>query len=186
VSRLLRASQLVGHPVITLGGESGLEIKDVVFEAASGSICGFTLRQPGFLGKPKKDTSLPWRRVHRVGRDAVMIENRDAFADGFDGAQGDDVMGVKVLTDDGAEVGEITDVIVEVGESSGDVVGFEMAPGEALRSDADHVFMPMPDTISISGEHIVVPSGARDYVASDLTGFGGAVEKFRSQIGGGS
>jgi hypothetical protein len=44
--------------------------------------------------------------------------------------------------------------------------------------------MPLPDTISISGEHIVVPSGARDYVTGDLTGFGGAVEKFRAQIGG--
>jgi uncharacterized protein YrrD len=184
VSRLLRASQLVGHPVVTLGGESGLEIKDVVFDAASGSVCGFTLRKPGFLGKPRKDTALPWRGVHGVGRDAVMISGPDAFDEAFGDSDGDEVLGSKVLTDDGSELGEVTDVVVEVGDGKADVVGFEMAPGEALHADADHVFVPLPDTIAVSNENVIVPSGTREYVTGDLTGFGGAVERFRSQIGG--
>jgi uncharacterized protein YrrD len=186
MSRLLRASSLVGHPVISLAGEGGLEIKDVIFEAASGSICGFTLRQPGFLGKPRDDTALPMGGVHAVGRDAVMIPGGDAFDEAFAAAEGDNVLGSRVLTDDGTELGEITDVVVQVDGKSADVVGFEMTPGEALRSDADRVFIPMPDTISMSDQHVVVPSGAREYVVGDLTGFGGAVERFRSQIAGGS
>jgi uncharacterized protein YrrD len=184
MTRLLRASDVIGHPVITLGGESDLEVRDVVFAADPGAILGFTLRRPGFLGKPLKHCILPWSGVHGVGQDAVMVPDDQAVDESEDLPGGYDIIGSRVLTDDGTDLGEVVDVIVELGGDKADVVGFEVDPSEALGDHKDAVFLPLPATISMSGEHVMVPAGARDYVASDLTGFGGAVERFRDQIGG--
>jgi uncharacterized protein YrrD len=184
VSRLLRASEIIGHPVITLDGESELEVRDVVFAAKPGTLLGFTLRRPGFLGKPVRDCVLPWEAVHGVGRDAVMVTDDRGLVDEGELAGGDDVIGSKVLTDDGTVLGEVVDVIVEVLEHEADVVGFEVHPSEALGEHSDDVFLPLPSTIAMSGEHVMVPDGTREYVTSDLTGFGGAVERFRDQIEG--
>jgi uncharacterized protein YrrD len=184
MSRLLRASEIIGHPVITLDGESELEVRDVVFAAEPGSLLGFTLRRPGFLGKPVRDCVLPCKAVHGVGRDAVMVTDDKSLINERELAGGDDILGAKVLTEAGTELGEVVDVIVAIVEGEADVVGFEVSPSEALGERSDDVFLPLPSTIAMSGEHVVVPDGTRDYVTSDLTGFGGAVERFRDQIEG--
>jgi hypothetical protein len=38
----------------------------------------------------------------------------------------------------------------------------------------------------VSGEALVVPAGAVDYVTSDLTGFGDAVDRYRQHLHGGT
>jgi sporulation protein YlmC with PRC-barrel domain len=184
VNRFMRASELVGHRVLTLAGESDLEIKDVVFDTASGTVCGFTLRHPGFLGKPAKDAGLPWAGVRGIGRDAVVVRDDDSLDESFGADSGNDVLGVHVLTDDGLELGEVTDVLLEIDGTHADVVGFELAPGEGLQGAGDHAYVPMPETISMSGEHVVVPSSAREHTTGDFAGFGAAVERFRSSQGG--
>ena len=46
------------------------------------------------------------------------------------------------------------------------------------------MFIPLPDTMSVSGEHLIVPASAKDFVGDDLAGFGAAVSEFRAQLGG--
>ncbi|CAN5572883.1 hypothetical protein BH24ACT4_BH24ACT4_12160 [soil metagenome] len=186
MTRLLRASTLIGRPVVTLQGESPLEVKDVVFDTNAGDILGFTLRNHGFLGGPvPKD--LPWKDVHGLGPDAVVIADASLLTTDHEfSAIGGDVIGDRVLNKGGTELGEVVDVIVSSGAGA-DVVGFEISPAEGFRAGGDHnVFIPLPDTIAISGENIIVPDDATDYVRDDLTGFGGAVDDFRAQLGGSS
>ena len=38
----------------------------------------------------------------------------------------------------------------------------------------------------MSGEALIVPASAVDYLASDMTGFGEAVDRYREQLRGGS
>ena len=52
---LLRARELAGRPVVTLGGELEAEIKDVVFESDGGPVAGFTLRNEGLFSRARKD-----------------------------------------------------------------------------------------------------------------------------------
>lgn len=40
--------------------------------------------------------------------------------------------------------------------------------------------MPLPDTLSVSGEALILPDSALDFVRDDLAGFGAAVDEFRS------
>ena len=183
MSRLLRAGTLTGTPVVTLGGESPLEVKDVVFGATSGEVVGFTLRKHGFLGGPVSEV-LEWTDVHGLGPDAVVVRDEDAFsADGeFDDGRGD-VLGADVLTESGKSIGQVVEVVLKADRRHADVVGFEIEPSEEFAGQGDrHVFLPLPDAIAVSGERVIVPDRATDYIRDDLAGFGSAVEEFRSML----
>lgn len=185
MSELLRATSLEGHPVVTLSGESPLEVRDVVFDHTTGDVLGFTLRKKGFFGGPVSDY-LPWGSVHGLGPDAVMVRDESALSDGadVDVPGGGDVIGDRILTESGTDLGEVVEVVVSTGPRA-DVAGFEVAPAESPgRSGDQHVYIPMPDTLAISGEKIIVPDAAADYVCDDLTGFGGAVDDFRARLSG--
>lgn len=182
---LLRASALIGRPVLTLGGESPLEVKDVVFDGTSGRIVGFTLRHHGFLGGPSDD-GLAWDDVHGLGPDAVVVADESVLVPGriADGGGGGDVIGNRVVTEGGTDLGEVVEVVVAVGGATG-VVGFEIEAAPGIRPDDDHhVFIPLPDTLAISDERIIVPDSATEYLRDDLSGFGGAVDAFRSKLAG--
>lgn len=181
MKKLLRASTLVGRPVVTLAGESPLEIRDVVFDRSAGGLIGFTLRKHGFLGGPVREW-LPWSKVHGLGPDAVVIGTTDVFDDEPDDGGGGDVLGSRVVTEDGTHLGDVVEVIISTGPDA-EAVGFEIEPTEACRAgDATAVFLPLPDTIAVSDENVIVPDAARDYIADDLSGFGGAVADFRSRL----
>ena len=80
------------------------------------------------------------------------------------------------------------DVILDVTEDGGgqcDVIGYEVEASESLGSRGTRVFIPLPDTLAASGEHLLVPATAQDFVAHDLAGFGAAVQAFRQQLAGG-
>lgn len=182
MSRLLRASTLIGQPVVTLTGESPFEVKDVVFDTAAGKVLGFNLRKHGFLGSPAKE-HLAWEDVHGLGPDAVVIGDASVLNPGKElSSSGGDVMSDRVITESGVDLGKVVEVILQSG-SRADVVGFEIeASGDGGGPDGHHVFIPLPDTMGISGEKVIVPDSATDYISEDLSGFGSAVEDFRSKL----
>jgi uncharacterized protein YrrD len=182
---LLRASELAGRPVVTLGGELVAEIKDVVFERSGGRIAGFTLRNPGLFSRARKD-SLPWGRVHGVGRDAVMVPDDTVLIAAKElvprkQARKADVLEDRVLTDSGRDLGRVVDVVLHSGAHLG-VVGYEVEASEALGTAGRRVLIPLPDTMAVSGENLIVPAAATEFVAEDLAGFGAAVDAFRARL----
>ncbi len=191
MSVLMRTSELEKRPVVTLAGEQVAHVKDVVYGASGGQIAGFTLNGTGLFSGPLK-TTLPWTVVGSLGRDAVMIPAEDVLvpAGEFDApvssAGRGDVIGSRVLTDDGTDLGKVVDVVVEVQDGGGtqqaDVVGYEVEPSEALGTKAKHVYIPLPDTLAASGEHLMVPASAKEFVCDDLAGFGAAVADFRARL----
>lgn len=183
--RLLRAHELTGQPVVTLGGELAGEIKDVVFERSGGHIAGFTLRNPGLFSRARKD-SLPWEGVHGVGRDAVMILDPDVLVPTKElaprkQARKGNVLDVRVLTDSGRDLGRVVDVVLQGGAGL-EVVGYEVEASEALGTAGRRVFIPLPDTVAVSGENLIVPAAAAEFVSEDLAGFGAAVDEFRQRL----
>ncbi len=130
-----------------------------------------------------------------LGADAVMIADEDALRDRRQpfrlarrpSSARADVLGSRVLTDAGIDLGVVVDVVVEVHGAGDecDVVGYEIEASEAMENSGTRVLMPLPDTIAASGEHLIVPASAKDFVRHDLAGFGAAVEDFRTQLAGG-
>jgi uncharacterized protein YrrD len=186
----MRAREIGGRPVVTLDtAEDVAEVKDVVFSYATASVVGFTLNKRGFLRSPMK-AQLPWSRVAALGRNAVMVESRAALGAGDEamteaaGSGDRDVIGATVMTDGGTSLGTVEDVIVQVGEGVPSVVGFEVH-GPAVERDrrAATLLIPQHDTLALSGETLMVPAAAEEFVRDDLSGFGSAVEEFRRRLG---
>ena len=193
MSRLMRTSTVMKRPVVTMAGEDIAQVKDIVYGGGGGAVSGFTLAGRGLFAGPMKQ-ALPWSSVVALGPDAVMIRDADVLEpiatvlDSADdtGARGD-VLGAQVLTDAGTDLGTVVDVILEITGSGGDqcdVVGYEVEASEALGTAGARVFVPLPDTLSASESHLMVPASARDFVAHDLAGFGASVLAFREQLEG--
>jgi len=186
---LLRATELIGHPVVTIdAGEAVAEVKDVVYGAAEAALLGFTLNHRGFLGGPMKQ-ALAWARVAALGRHAVMVatagdldEHADALVEDFKAARRRNVISSEVITESGERLGEVTDVVLLV-DAEPEVVGYEIGGSEVLTPrSGGHVFIPLPETLSVSGEALLVPAAVRDFVSDDLAGFGASVERFREHL----
>ena len=190
----MRTSEITKRPVVTVGGEDVAQVKDIVFAASGGEVSGFTLAGRGLFAGPLHE-ALPWSAVTGLGADAVMIADEQALqpaasvldASARSGGSGGDVLGSQVLTDTGTDLGTVVDVIIEVtGAQHGrcDVVGYEVKASEALGTAGKKVLVPLPDTVAASGEHLIVPASAKDFVGHDLAGFGAGVDAFRAQLRG--
>ncbi len=192
MSVLMRASEITKRPVVTFAGEDVAQVKDIVYASGGGEVGGFTLNGRGMMGGPLK-VALPLDAVSALGRDAVMIVDENALQPraeliAGDGSGGGDILGSRVLTDTGVDLGSVVDVIIEVADHDGgegsraDVVGYEIDPSDAMDTGGVKVLIPLPDTLAASGEHLMVPAAAKDFVSHDLAGFGAAVEAFRAQL----
>jgi len=177
---------MIGLPVVTLAGDDVAEVRDVVFDAGVGQVLGFTLNRRGRLAGRMKET-LGRNRVVAVGPDAVMVADADALV--VEPVRGDqhasgNVLGDVVLTDGGVQVGTVSDVVIDAAEGS--VVGYEVAPAdEAGGRHGRRAYLPLPDTGAVSGEALMVPAAAVEYITTDLAGFGEAVDRFRALMRGG-
>jgi len=199
----MRTSEIAALPVVTLAGDDVAQVKDLVFSADGGAVAGFTLAGRGLLAGPLKQ-GLAWPKVVGLGPDAVMIADEDsleprdevvaAAASTVEGVgSGGNVLGDRVLTDSGTDLGKVVDVVIDVGPGGAgqcDVVGYEIEASEALSpagskgGKGTRMLVPLPDTISVSKEHVMVPAAARDFVTQDLAGFGASVQQFRDQLRG--
>jgi len=183
----MRAKSLVGMPVVTIStGEDIAEIRDVIYVPDEGRVVGFTLNKRGRLaGRLKK--VLAMEHTHAVGRDAVMVRDASAI-EGGDGAaaagdaKGRNVLGNAVLTDAGKQLGTVRDLIIEMGQ--GEVIGYELDGEPTLqRAEGAPLLLPLPSTLAVSGEVLMVPADVEDFIRDDLAGFGSAVSDFRSRLG---
>jgi sporulation protein YlmC with PRC-barrel domain len=112
---------------------------------------------------------------------------RDALVSGAGAGDGDgDVLGDRVVTEGGADVGQVVDVVVEVDEDGARVVGYEMEPSDtfvpAHGRRGRNLFIPRPDTLAASRQVVIVPDVVVEYVSDDLAGFGAAIEGFRARL----
>jgi uncharacterized protein YrrD len=181
MTRLVRAAELIGAPVITLdeGAVIG-EVRDVLFDPQRVRFLGFTLRGVGLLSPPLIGL-LPAAGIRSVGRDAVMVGS-DAVVvrdeDDLHSTLGEhqDAVGQTVVTDSGAAIGRIADLVLEIDAGRAAVVGCAVR-----RPDGREMVVPLADELGLSwGEPIVVPAGASEHVASGLTGLREALDRARA------
>jgi sporulation protein YlmC with PRC-barrel domain len=193
-------------------GDALAKVKDVVYSPDEGRLLGFTLnnKRGGIFAGPLKAV-LNMRSVVAIGRAAVMVHDRRVLDSRLEHSRGSrhQILRNHVLTETGERLGEVSDLIVAVGIAGppaagraavdnrplggevGDVVGYEImaAPGLRGRATAEdagsehtRLFIPLPNTLSVSGQNLVVPAAVENYIRDDLSGFGGAVNEFRAQL----
>lgn len=188
MTRLVRATELNGLPVVTLSGDDVAEVRDVVYDASRGGLVGFTLNKRGFFSGRLKAV-LTMDGVSSIGKAAVMVETDDALTEKADAPETitaaspeRNVIGADVVTEDGTSLGQVTDVVVQLGRRA-EAVGYELT---STGGDSRRVFIPLPEQLAISGDALMVPNGLDAFVRDDLTGFGGAVDAYRADHAGGN
>jgi len=179
---LLRGTDLVGLPVVTMAGEDVAEVRDVVFDANAGYVVGFNLNKRGRLSGRMKET-LPREQVRAVGPAAVIVAADVALAktDLTHGAASGNVIADRVITDSGVHVGTVTDVVFD--SATGAIVGYEVLPvDEPDERNGRRSYLPLPETGAVSGEALIVPATAVEYITTDLAGFAEAVDRYRELL----
>lgn len=191
MSVLMRATEIEKRVVVTLAGDDIAQVKDVVY-GDDGVVVGFTLAGRGLFAGPRKD-ALPWTGVKALGPDAVVIPDPTVLAPRDDvvdkaarrgGTRGGRVLASRVLSDSGTDLGEVTDVVLDIGSGRAVLVGYEIKPSEALRTQGHSVLIPIDAAQAVSGENLIVPNAATEFVSDDLAGFGAAVDAFRARLAG--
>ncbi|MFJ8145655.1 PRC-barrel domain-containing protein [Streptomyces sp. NPDC096048] len=178
MSELMTVRSLTTRPVVTLGGDAVAHVKDTVCDAALSRITGFTLTGRGLLSGPMKE-ALPWSAVHALGHDAVMIRDRRGLVSAaammvHQRALRARMLGARLVTEAGAEIGTVLDVVVE-GGTGGRVVGFRVAASRGFvpgpTRHRRRVYVPRGETLTVAGRALVLPVDAVRHVADDLPGF---------------
>ena len=175
-SRFIRASELVGLPVVTLSGDSGHEAADLYLaEDDRRSVIGLGVREPGLLGGRNR-SSLPIDSVAALGSHAVMIEADAPFEQAGEHLGITEIFdGLRVITDDGTSLGAVTDAVVETFRGQ-----VKLAAVELDRPDDGGVaYLELPEDLVLSEEALVVDAahGKRlcstpDDLADAMTGTG--------------
>lgn len=180
MSRVVRAADLIGRPVITLdmATEAG-EIRDVLYDPERSKVIGFTLRGRGLLSSPLVGM-LPVEWIESIGRDAVMIPSETSIVRDREGmasavGQQEEVIGKEVVSESGASLGVVSDVVVEVDGASARVVGYEIE-----RAEGHQLMVPVSAGVPISGDALVLPLAAEEGAAAGLSGFREVLERQRS------
>jgi uncharacterized protein YrrD len=177
VSRISRAAEIIGLPVVTLDKATAIgEVRDVLFDPGRARVIGFTLRGRGLLSSPLLGI-LPAEWVQAMGRDAIMVKSETSVIrdrEGMASALGEqqEVIGKEVVTETGASLGEVSDVVLEVERNTATVVGYEID-----HSGGQRLIVPVDGGVPISGDALVVPADADQRAATGLAGFREARER---------
>lgn len=180
MSYLIRAGDLSGLPVVAIAsGEDIAEVRDVVFDSVEHRLIGFTLNKRGMFAGRMKDV-LPAEALVAIGADAVMVTDDSAIT--HSGApvaldrpgDAEPVIGVRVLSSEGDYLGEVTGVVISTGPQPA-AVGYEL-----VSDKSESVFVPISAQLAVSGENLMLPAGATEFVENDLAGFGAAVQSYRA------
>ncbi|ADL11955.1 PRC-barrel domain-containing protein [Acetohalobium arabaticum] len=155
--------EVIDLPVVNLetGKEIG-DVKDVVFDPDTERIVGLIVEGGGFF---KGDRMIPYDQLYSMGDDAVTIKDESALSDLDDTKDylidnPGDVIGSKVVTDDGKELGIIEDIILNPDDGNRD--SYEITDGLV------HDILDGRGVLSVSnelkyGEDVVVVSNLEDY-----------------------
>lgn len=174
-----RAADLIGRPVITLDGAVAVgEVKDVLVDPQRSLVIGFTLRGRGLLAPPLVGL-LTSEGVRSIGRDAVMIGSAaDVLSQrqGLESMVGEqqEVVGKQAITQHGASLGSVIDVLLEVNGRWATVVGYEVEP-----RDGQRILIPIAGGVSVSADALIMPADIETHAANGLAGFREALTRVR-------
>jgi sporulation protein YlmC with PRC-barrel domain len=177
---MIRATELAGRAVIDIEAAERIgTIDKLILDPEGRRIAGFVVARAGSaLTGGKSSILIPASAVHALGPDAVTV--RQSAASGSDVSRlealprGQDVIGRKVVSEDGRFLGKVSDVLIE--RSDGQIRGYLLAdhkPGRLLdemlgRAKQRHQHPYLPADVKLrTGRDLIVTS--EDAVSYDWT-----------------
>lgn len=154
-------SSILGMPVYTLDrGRCLGSVKDVVYDSNNGRLIGVTIEEPGFFSPERR--VLLFEDIQSIGRDAIMIEKRDALRRTERVPEvhraverRHSIKGKMLITESGNKLGSISDAYID--ENSGHAVSYEVSHGVTgdIGSGRNYVSASQARTVGLDA--IIVP-----------------------------
>jgi uncharacterized protein YrrD len=132
----IRATELSGRAVVDLdAAEKVGSIHRIVLDPDQRQVAGFLVARGSSVSGQPNHMTLPASAVRAIGPDAVTMHRRSSITDQqIDHLQtlpaASDLIGRKVVTEDGRMLGRVTDVLIERG--TGRIVGYPIGHGDVL------------------------------------------------------
>lgn len=178
---MIRATELAGRPVIDIdGAEKVGTIDKMILNPDGRCVAGFVVSRAGSgFPRSRAHVLIPSAAVHAIGPDAVTIKQSAVVGTDIGRLEtlpkGSDVIGRKVVSEDGRFLGKISDVLID--RSDGRIVGYllsEHAPikkwEEILGADKkrqNSPYLPADAKIRTGRELVVASENAVSYDWSD-------------------
>jgi sporulation protein YlmC with PRC-barrel domain len=176
---MIRATELSGRAVVDLDAAEKLgTIDKLILDTEGRRIAGFVVtRGSGFPGN-KEESVVPASAVHAIGPDAVTV--RQGAVAGTDIGRlesmpkGSDVIGRKVVSEDGRFLGKVSDVLIE--RETGRIIGYLLAdhkPGKKFedlmdrKKRRDLPYLPADANLKAGRDLIVASEDALKYDWTD-------------------
>ena len=151
---------IIGLPVISL--ETGTrvgEVRDLLIGRRGDRLSGLRVVCKGRFALK----SLRFKDIHSVGEDAVIIHDRSALLAPSRvrareaGARGPDaVIGKRVLTADGRDLGLVDDIVID--ERAGRVIGYQISAGFLADVVDGKMILPLPPGLKIGQDTVIIPA----------------------------
>src|SRR5688572_14891247 len=128
---MIRATELAGRAVVDIDAAEKIgTIEKIILDPDGKQVAGFVVTRAGSSFPGNKAQSLvPSAGVHAIGPDAVTI-HQTAVAGADMGRletlpRGSDVIGRKVVSEDGRFLGKVSDVLID--RADGRIIGYLLA-----------------------------------------------------------
>lgn len=160
---MITASELAGRAVIDIETAEKIgSIEKLILDPEGKRVAGFIVAKGASFPGNKERTVVPASTVRAIGPDAVTIR-REVAADTDityleSLPRGSDVIGRKVITDDGRYLGKVDDVLIE--SADGRIFGYVLADH---KGKGKHPYLPADANLRAGKDLIVVSGDAMKY-----------------------
>lgn len=162
VDRMRKGKDILGLPVITLDRASKVGVvKDLAIDPDRRRITALLLSAPDRRGPARR---VPFEAVHRVGPDAVLIEDESSIVaserpERMTLVEGPaKLSGLQVLTDAGRAAGKVSDVLAD--ERSGMIDQYEISTSRLQDLVSGRRQIPSSAPRAVGTEAMIVPESA--------------------------
>src|SRR5437773_7044933 len=113
---MIRASELAGRPVIDIDAAEKMgTVEKLILDPDGRRVAGVVIVRGGGFPGNKEHTTIPASAVHTIGPDALTVKRDEAGSADIARLEalprGSDVIGRKVVTQDGRYLGKVDDVL---------------------------------------------------------------------------
>jgi uncharacterized protein YrrD len=160
---MIRASELAGRAVIDVDAAEKLgTIEKLILDPEARRVAGFIVTRGGRFSGNKAHTTIPSSAVHVIGPDAVTVKQTETASTEISRLEtlprGSDVIGRKVVSEDGRYLGKVDDVLLE--GDNGRIFGYTLADH---RGDGKHPYLPADANLRAGKDFIVTSESAMRY-----------------------
>lgn len=156
----IKGDTIIGLNVLSIQtGTKVADIKELLYDPSQNRVLGFLIDEGGWFSSSK---IIKIEDVMSIGHDAVMIASDEIVktADELQGKvsriadEGHYLTHNKVVTEDGTDLGRITDILFE--DTSGNVVAFEVSQGVVQDVRGGKKQIRLDDIITVGKEAVIV------------------------------